>query len=141
MRDLQYLRLQFLFRTLFAILVTLLMIDAFVLQNNSEAETAKEFSITAAMNNSIVHAKDVQQELQDGPRHGDLSYVGSKEQCLVDLTLYTTGKREIQDDHREEHKYGESLGKKQREREKYLLANRSCNAATFSFTFVWDRIF
>ncbi|KAG2322307.1 hypothetical protein Bca4012_056915 [Brassica carinata] len=78
MRDLQYLRLQFLFRTLFAILVTLLMIDAFVLQNNSEAETAKEFSITAAMNNSIVHAKDVQQELQDGPRHGDLSYVGSK---------------------------------------------------------------
>lgn len=52
-----------------------------------------------------------------------------------------TGEQGTQDDHREEHKYGESLEKKQREREKYLLANRSCNAARFSFPFIWDRIF
>ncbi|CAN6932974.1 unnamed protein product [Brassica oleracea] len=42
-----------------------------------------------------------------------LSTLAAKEQCLVDLILYTTGEREIQDDHREAHKYGESLGKKQ----------------------------
>ncbi|KAJ0256284.1 hypothetical protein HA466_0092650 [Hirschfeldia incana] len=44
-----------------------------------------------------------------------LATLAAKEQCLVDLILYTTGEREIQDDNREEHKYGESLGKKQRE--------------------------
>ncbi|KAF2545201.1 hypothetical protein F2Q70_00022852 [Brassica cretica] len=30
------------------------------------------------MNNSIIHAKGVKEDLVDGPKHGDLSYVASK---------------------------------------------------------------
>ncbi|XP_013591016.1 PREDICTED: CLAVATA3/ESR (CLE)-related protein 26-like [Brassica oleracea var. oleracea] len=79
MRNLQSLRLQLLFCTLFTIgLVTLLMIDAFVLENNSEAKTAKEITAAKTINNSIVHAKEVQQELEDRPSNGDLIYAGSK---------------------------------------------------------------
>ncbi|CAN6885089.1 unnamed protein product, partial [Brassica oleracea] len=30
------------------------------------------------MNNSIIHAKGVKEDLVEGPKHGDLSYVASK---------------------------------------------------------------
>lgn len=77
MRNLQTLRLSLLFRTLFTVgFVTLIMIDVFVLQNNNEADKTKETSAT--MNNSIIHGKGVQQELEDGSKHGDLSYFASK---------------------------------------------------------------
>nr|VDD01737.1 unnamed protein product [Brassica rapa] len=103
MRNLQSLRLQLFSRTLFTVgLVTLLMIDAFALQNNNEADTTKETTTIMSMKNSITH-----------------------------------GEQENQDGHREEHKYSESLGK----REKYLLANRSCKMLLDSlFPFIWDRI-
>ncbi|ESQ28226.1 hypothetical protein EUTSA_v10019352mg [Eutrema salsugineum] len=79
MRNLRSLRLQMLFRTLFTIgLVTLLMIDAFVLQNNNVEDKTKEITTAATMNNSIIHTKETQQELEDGSRHGDLSYVAGK---------------------------------------------------------------
>lgn len=83
MRNHRSLRLQLLFRTLFTVgLVTLLMIDAFVLQNNNNADKTKEITTSATMNNSdsktsVIHAKDMQQELEDGSRHDDLSYVAS----------------------------------------------------------------
>ncbi|VVA94701.1 unnamed protein product [Arabis nemorensis] len=56
------------------------MIDAFVLQNNNDAHKTKE---NTTMNNSgskpsIVYAKEIQQELGDGSRRGDLSYVANK---------------------------------------------------------------
>ncbi|KAL0807348.1 hypothetical protein Bca101_099840 [Brassica carinata] len=67
-----------------------------------------------------------------------LATLAAKEKCLVDPILYITGEQENQDGHREEHKYSESLGK----REKYLLANRSCKMLLDSlFLFIWDRIF
>ncbi|CAH8392151.1 unnamed protein product [Eruca vesicaria subsp. sativa] len=79
MRNLKSHRLQLLLRTLFTIgLVTFLMIDVFVLQNNNEADKTKETTTAAAMNNTIIHAKGVQHELEDGSKHGDLSYVASK---------------------------------------------------------------
>ncbi|KAJ0242753.1 CLAVATA3/ESR [Hirschfeldia incana] len=79
MRYLQTLRLSLLFRTLFTVgLVTLLMIDVFVVQNNNEADTTKETTTAATMNDSIIHGKGVQQELEDGSKHGDFSYVASK---------------------------------------------------------------
>lgn len=54
------------------------MIEAFVLPNN-EADKPKEITTAVTMNNnSIIHAKDIQQELEDGSRHGDLSYIASK---------------------------------------------------------------
>ncbi|KAF3525734.1 hypothetical protein F2Q69_00051260 [Brassica cretica] len=75
MRNLQSLRLQLFSRTLFTVgLVTLLMIDAFALQNNNEADTTKETTTIMSMKNSITHGK----EHEDGTRHGDLSYAGSK---------------------------------------------------------------
>uniref|UniRef100_A0A1J3JDQ3 CLAVATA3/ESR (CLE)-related protein 26 n=1 Tax=Noccaea caerulescens TaxID=107243 RepID=A0A1J3JDQ3_NOCCA len=78
MRNLRSLRLQLLLRTLFTVgLVTLLMIDGFVLQNNNETEKTKEIAIAATTNNSIIHAKEIQEQLVDGSRHGDLSYVAS----------------------------------------------------------------
>uniref|UniRef100_A0A1J3D190 CLAVATA3/ESR (CLE)-related protein 26 n=1 Tax=Noccaea caerulescens TaxID=107243 RepID=A0A1J3D190_NOCCA len=78
MRNLRSLRLQLLLRTLFTVgLVTLLMIDGFVLQNNNETEKTKEIAIAATTNNSIIHAKEIQEQLEDGSRHGDLSYVAS----------------------------------------------------------------
>ncbi|EOA35917.1 hypothetical protein CARUB_v10021175mg [Capsella rubella] len=88
MRDHRSLRLQLLIRTLFTVgLVTLLMIDAFVLQNNNETtDKTKEITTAATiMNNSdsygkssFIHAKEIQQGHEDGSRHGDLSYVVSK---------------------------------------------------------------
>ncbi|CAH2066483.1 unnamed protein product [Thlaspi arvense] len=79
MRNLRSFPLQLLFRTLFTIgLVTLLMTDAFVIQNNNAANKTKEFTTSATMNNSIMRTKEIQQELEDGSRHGDLSYVASK---------------------------------------------------------------
>ncbi|CAH8363912.1 unnamed protein product [Eruca vesicaria subsp. sativa] len=79
MRNLQFLRLQFFSRTLFTVgLVTLLMIDAFALQDNDQADTTKEITTTMTMSNAITHGKEIQQELEDGSRHGDLSYAASK---------------------------------------------------------------
>ncbi|KAF8050632.1 hypothetical protein N665_1918s0007 [Sinapis alba] len=79
MRNIQTLRLQLLFCTLFTVgFVTLLMIDVFVLRNNNAANKTKEITTAATMNNSIIHAKSVQEELEDGSRHGDHSYVASK---------------------------------------------------------------
>ncbi|CAE5963619.1 unnamed protein product [Arabidopsis arenosa] len=78
MRNHHSMRLQLLFRTLFTVgLVTLLMIDAFVLQNKKEADKTKE--ITTAVNMKNSDTKDIQQELdQDGSGNGDLSYVAGK---------------------------------------------------------------
>ncbi|KAG7651186.1 CLAVATA3/ESR (CLE)-related protein 26 [Arabidopsis thaliana] len=77
MRNNHSLRLQLWFRTLFTVgVVTLLMIDAFVLQNNKEDDKTKETTTAVNMNNS--DAKEIQQELEDGSRNGDLSYVASK---------------------------------------------------------------
>lgn len=79
MRNLQTLRLPLLFCTLFTVgFVTLLMTDVFVLQNNNEADITKETTTAATMNNSIIPAKGVQQELEDESKHGNLSYVASK---------------------------------------------------------------
>ncbi|XP_048617589.1 CLAVATA3/ESR (CLE)-related protein 26-like isoform X1 [Brassica napus] len=79
MRNLQTLCLPLLFRTLFMVgFVTLLMIDVFVLQNNNEVDKTKEITTAATMNNSIIHAKGVKEDLVDGSKHGDLSYVASK---------------------------------------------------------------
>ncbi|CAF2139171.1 unnamed protein product [Brassica rapa subsp. narinosa] len=79
MRNLQTLRLPLLFRTLFTVgFVTLLMIDVFVLQNNNEVDKTKEITTAATMNNSIIHAKGVKEDLVDVSKHGDLSYVASK---------------------------------------------------------------
>ncbi|XP_010415668.1 PREDICTED: CLAVATA3/ESR (CLE)-related protein 26-like [Camelina sativa] len=86
MRNHRSLRLQLLIRTLFTVgLVTLIMIDAFVLQNNNETDKTKEITTAATMNNSdsnaasFIHAKEIQQEHdEDRSRHGDLSYVVSK---------------------------------------------------------------
>lgn len=77
MRNHHSFRLQLLFRTLFTVgLVTLLMIDAFVLQNNKEGDKTKE--ITTAVNMKNSDTKDIQQELEDGSGNGDLSYVAGK---------------------------------------------------------------
>ncbi|KAG2312949.1 hypothetical protein Bca52824_024506 [Brassica carinata] len=79
MRNLQTFRLPLLFRTLFTVgFVTLLMTVVFVLQNNNEADTTKETTTAATMNNSIIPAKGVQQELEDESKHGNLSYAASK---------------------------------------------------------------
>ncbi|CAN8239165.1 unnamed protein product [Cochlearia groenlandica] len=72
-----------LFRTLFVVcLVTLLVIDVFVLHNNNENNIKTKEEITKAMTTKnkaiIIHAKEIQQNLEDGSRNDDLSYIASK---------------------------------------------------------------
>uniref|UniRef100_A0A0D3CI54 Uncharacterized protein n=1 Tax=Brassica oleracea var. oleracea TaxID=109376 RepID=A0A0D3CI54_BRAOL len=44
----------------------------------NEVDKTKETTTAATMNNSITHAKGVKEDLVEGPKHGDLSYVASK---------------------------------------------------------------
>ncbi|KAG2271271.1 hypothetical protein Bca52824_065826 [Brassica carinata] len=44
----------------------------------NEVDKTKETTTAATMNNSIIHAKGVKEDLVEGPKHGDLSYVASK---------------------------------------------------------------
>ncbi|CAG7893213.1 unnamed protein product [Brassica rapa] len=168
MRNLQTLRLPLLFRTLFTVgFVTLLMIDVFVLQNNNEVDKTKEITTAATMNNSIIHAKGVKEDLVDVSKHGDLSYVASKRKVprgpdpihnrfftgfLLFIRIFWPPCT-LRTSRIESRKFKTTTGKRistvkawrrSRENERSICwQNRfcKCNAPRFSFPFIWNRIF